>query len=114
MNCIYIYVAVIKIAAHKTIVMEKSKESAWKGSSPEDVTETQQNNKNAQSGKVVPLEEDKAKEQDDKKQGNTNKAMGNAANRDPKNPAKANRPGQDKIKNDDADEMGSGKRQDDN
>jgi hypothetical protein len=114
MNCIYIYVAVIKIAAHKTLVMEKSKESAWKGSSPEDVTETQQNNKNAQSGKVMPSPDDTAKEQDAKKQGNTNKAMGNAANRDPQNPAKANRPGQDKMKQDDADEMGSGKRQDDN
>ena len=62
------------------------KESAWKGSSPEDVTG---------------------------KQPNPNKAMGNAANR-PQEQDKTNKSGHNKMSEDDADEMGSGKRQDDN
>jgi len=96
------------------------KESAWKGASPEDVTGKQ--NKGAQSGKIAPSQD-------------TNKAMGNAANRGPQNQGapnknqqqqdtpnksmenrgQANQPSQNKIKDDDdADTMGSGKRQDDN
>jgi hypothetical protein len=72
---------------------DQSKESAWKGSSPEDVT---------------------GKQQDSTHQANPNKAMGNAANRGPQNQDQTNRPGQNKTQKDDADEMGSGKRQDDN
>jgi hypothetical protein len=82
----------------KAIVMEKSnqsnqhaqedakKQSAWKGSSPEDVTG---------------------------KQSNPNKAMGNAANR-PQKKDQSKRSGPTKTNEDDAEEMGSGKRQDDN
>lgn len=94
--------------------MENSKQSAWKGSSPEDETKTQQNTKGAQSGKVMPLQDDAAKQQGGKEQGNKNKAMGNAANRGPQNQKQANRPDKNKKNEDDADEMGSGKRQDDN
>jgi hypothetical protein len=65
---------------------DAKRESAWKGSSPEDVTG---------------------------KQPNPNKAMGNAANR-PQGQGQTNKSGQNKIDEDDADEMGSGKRQDDN
>jgi hypothetical protein len=82
----------------KAIVMEKSdqsneqtrqdakKQSAWKGSSPEDVTG---------------------------KQRDTNKAMGNAANR-PQKKDQTKKSGQTNMNEDDADQMGSGKRQDDN
>ena len=94
--------------------MENSKQSAWKGSSPEDETKTQQNTKGAQSGKVMPSQDDAAKQQGGKEQGNKNKAMGNAANRGPQNQKQANRPDKNKTNEDDADEMGSGKRQDDN
>jgi hypothetical protein len=62
------------------------KQSAWKGSSPEDVTG---------------------------KQRNPNKAMGNAANR-PQKQGQTGKSGPTKVNEDDADEMGSGKRQDDN
>ena len=65
---------------------DPKKESAWKGSSPEDVTG---------------------------KQPNPNKAMGNAANR-PQAQGQTNKSGQNEMKDDEADEMGSGKRQDDN
>lgn len=67
---------------------DAKKQSAWKGSSPEDVTGKQPNP-------------------------NPNKAMGNAANRAHKQDRNS-KSGPTKINEDDADEMGSGKRQDDN
>lgn len=70
----------------QTQQQDSKRESAWKGSSPEDVTG---------------------------KQPNPNKAMGNAANR-PQSKGQTNKSGQNKMNEDDADEMGSGKRQDDN
>jgi hypothetical protein len=70
----------------QTKSQDPKRESAWKGSSPEDVTG---------------------------KQPNPNKAMGNAANR-PQNQGQTNKSAQNRMKEDDADEMGSGKRQDDN
>ena len=65
---------------------DAKKQSAWKDSSPEDVT-----------GKTR----------------NPNKAMGNAANR-PQQQDPNKKSGPTKINEDDAEEMGSGKRQDDN
>lgn len=65
---------------------DAKKQSAWKGSSPEDVTG---------------------------KQPNPNKAMGNAANRAHKQDQNS-KSGPTKMNEDDSDEMGSGKRQDDN
>lgn len=65
---------------------DAKKQSAWKGASPEDVTG---------------------------KQPNPNKAMGKAANRAHKQD-QTRKSGPAKINEDDSDEMGSGKRQDDN
>lgn len=65
---------------------DAKKQSAWKGSSPEDVTG---------------------------KQNNPNKAMGNAANR-PQKRDQTGKSGPTKVNEDDSEEMGSGKRQDDN
>lgn len=72
--------------SHQQTQQDAKKQSAWKGSSPEDVTG---------------------------KQSKPNKAMGNAANR-PQKKNQTSKSGPTKINEDDADEMGSGKRQDDN
>lgn len=70
----------------QTHQQDAAKQSAWKDSSPEDVTG---------------------------KQPNPNKAMGNAANRAHKQDPKS-KSGPTKMNENDAEEMGSGKRQDDN
>jgi len=70
----------------QTQQQDAKKQSAWKGSSPEDVTG---------------------------KQPAANKAMGNAANR-PQKKDQTKKSGQDQTNEDDANAMGSGKRQDDN
>jgi hypothetical protein len=72
----------------QTRQQDAKKQSAWKDSSPEDVTGKQPNP-------------------------NPNKAMGNAANRAHKQD-QTRKPGSAKMNEDDSDEMGSGKRQDDN
>jgi hypothetical protein len=81
------------------------KESAWRGSSPEDVT-----------GNQAKQDNQPAMEHGRPEQGNPNNAMGNAANRpweQNKEQNKEQKKDEKKMPND-TDEMGSGKRQDDN